>query len=614
MPASSRNAVLPLNTRTGANRPMPKIVPEPNEFADELLDVVGQEFRFDHAKGLAEWIKNSADAYIRCGVPDDEQVILIDLHEANPKRNSTFRVADFAGMTHADIVEAFKRWGDPRAAKRGTGKQTLGGHGNGGKFYMRQSFNTSHFITYKDGLLNVYGFNEQHRYGFMEDHEDAEMSLADALTCADIDLDTLPDEARKRLGVSGGFTVVVGERPEQFSGRATARSIIEKLLTHPQARRVIAHRPVFARFGKELGAYSSLQVVEPESRPDFGETQIVELPATIVGPSGDEHPFRDKKYPEAYLELRVTRDTLRATGADRIDIAGAVGIIGSYAVHELGGNVPAAAEFIHGECFCPKLEDPEEDLVKNDREKLVEGDKSHALLDWIRGEVTLLAERVAEADAKERRAQDLSQSSAFNEFLNQWKDRFMPTLMSTLFGGPGEGSGFGGTGNGTGGAGENEPAPDGGPNDTDTDQGAGDQGGGGDEERTGRRAPRVRLSSHDADPLDPLGGTVDCSPRHPAVYQRHQDVSEGIYWINTSRPLAQRILTDYGPQGTRWRDYMFQRYVEIILKESIRELERKQGGLTADIIDGHIDDLYTRIHDQAEEDLTGFLFDEKLAA
>ena len=282
-------------------------------------------------------------------------------------------------------------------------------------------------------------------------------------------------------------------------------------------------------------------------------------------------------------------------------------------MHELGGNVPAAAEFIYGECFCPKLEDPEEDLVKNDREKLVDGEKSRALLDWIRGEVTVLAEQVADADAKQRRQQDLSQSSAFNEFLNQWKNRFMPTLMSTLFGGPGEGGGFGGTGNGSGGAGDNEPTPEGDPNDTDTDQGTGEQGGGGDEERAGRRAPRVLLSSQDSDPIDPLGGPVDCSPRHPAVYQRHQDVSEGIYWINTSRPLAQRILVDYGPHHTRWRDYMFQRYVEIILKESIRELERKQGSLTADLIDTHIDELYTRIHDQAEEDLTGFLFDEKLA-
>ena len=84
--------------------------------------------------------------------------------------------------------------------------------------------------------------------------------------------------------------------------------------------------------------------------------------------------------PDAYLELRVARDALRSKGADRIDIAGGVGIIGSYAVHELGGTVPATAEFIYGECYCPKLEDLEEDLVKNDREKLVEGEKSKALL------------------------------------------------------------------------------------------------------------------------------------------------------------------------------------------------------------------------------------------
>lgn len=80
---------------------MPKIKPQPNVFADELLDVVGQEFRFDHPKGLAEWIKNCADACIRDDIADELQVILIDLHEANPKRNSTFRVTDF-GLSEGD--------------------------------------------------------------------------------------------------------------------------------------------------------------------------------------------------------------------------------------------------------------------------------------------------------------------------------------------------------------------------------------------------------------------------------------------------------------------------------------------------------------------------------
>jgi hypothetical protein len=97
------------------------------------------------------------------------------------------------------------------------------------------------------------------------------------------------------------------------------------------------------------------------------------------------------------------------------------------------------------------------------------------------------------------------------------------------------------------------------------------------------------------------------------VYQRREDYEQGIYWINTARPIAERILDEYTSQSTRWRDYMFQRYLEIILKESIHELERKQGGITADLLDSHIDELYMKIYDQAEKDLSRFLFDEKLA-
>ncbi len=192
----------------------------------------------------------------------------------------------------------------------------------------------------------------------------------------------------------------------------------------------------------------------------------------------------------------------------------------------------------------------------------------------------------------------------------------MPKLMAQLFGGLGEGSAFGGTGEGEGGTGETDAPPvlDPEANDDDSDRAGGSEGGAGDEEKTGPRSPTVLLSGHDADPLDPLGGPVHCSPRHPAVYQRYEDVSNGIYWINTSRPLARRILDGYGAHSTRWRDYMFQRYVEIILKQSIHELEKKHGMLSADMIDGHINELYMQVHDQAEEDLAHFLFDEHMAA
>jgi len=36
---------------------------------DAVLDLIGNEFKFDHAKGLAEWLKNSCDVYLRDNTP-----------------------------------------------------------------------------------------------------------------------------------------------------------------------------------------------------------------------------------------------------------------------------------------------------------------------------------------------------------------------------------------------------------------------------------------------------------------------------------------------------------------------------------------------------------------
>jgi hypothetical protein len=85
----------------------PKIIPQKNEFDDHFLDVVGNEFKFDHAKGLAEWIKNSADAYSTTAkVKDDEQFIFLRFKPGIPKRESVFECIDFVGMTKADSEKA----------------------------------------------------------------------------------------------------------------------------------------------------------------------------------------------------------------------------------------------------------------------------------------------------------------------------------------------------------------------------------------------------------------------------------------------------------------------------------------------------------------------------
>lgn len=590
-----------------------KIKPEDNVITDDLLDTLGREWAFDHVKGQNELWKNAADQYIRDEIPDEDQVILVELLELKPKKNSVFRVIDFGGMAHNDIVNAFKRWGDISAASRNSGKRTFGGHGNGGKFYMRSAFETSRFVTYRAGRLNVYGFNKVHQYGFQEGYTNVAIDLAAALKVAEIDAATLPPSAVARLEKSQGFTVVIGERPNNFQRSATAKRILEKLTQHPQARRLVAHRPVYART-VSTADWQLLRAHDPEPRPDFPEPIMIEVPATLIDENGDRVVLRDDQWPEAFLELQTSKESLRNTGINRLDVIGEIGAIGSHDITSLGlTNHPAHGDFIFGELYCPKLEDPQYKCVANDRERLIHNEKTRVLLEWARDRIDELAGQLAEADAKERKHQDLSQSSAFNELLNQWKNKFMPTLMAQLFGGSGEGSGFGGTGAGEDGSGEGDGAADGDANDSDegTPPG-GEDGGGGDELKRGRRAPTVRLSGYDADPLDLMAPPLELSPRQPGVYQRPKDVPEGIYWINTSRPLAQRILESLGAESTRWRDYMFQRYVEIILKESLYTLERSEGDLSADRLQGHIDSLYTSVYDHAFEELENFLFSDKL--
>ncbi|MDQ3415144.1 MAG: hypothetical protein M3480_09295, partial [Verrucomicrobiota bacterium] len=127
--------------------------------------------------------------------------------------------------------------------------------------------------------------------------------------------------------------------------------------------------------------------------------------------------------------------------------------------------------------------------------------------------------------------------------------------------------------------------------------------------------PQVLISGQDSDPLDPLASEpFYCDPRHPVIFQRIEDVDAGIYWINTSRPLAEKVITEYTADSPRWREYLFQRYVEIISKEAVYQLGKMNTTLSADDVIRQLDDVTTRVHDQAAKDLNSFLFQESLNA
>src|SRR6267154_1863922 len=91
---------------------------QPFVIDEAVLDLIGNGFGFDHAKGLAEWLKNSSDAYLREGVPDAEQFVIVRFCESGNKL-TRIECIDFVGMRKQQIDDAFKRFFDPQAAKKG---------------------------------------------------------------------------------------------------------------------------------------------------------------------------------------------------------------------------------------------------------------------------------------------------------------------------------------------------------------------------------------------------------------------------------------------------------------------------------------------------------------
>lgn len=576
-----------------------------------VLDLIGKEFRFDHAKGLAEWLKNSSDAYLREQIPDSEQLVVVRFCESG---NTLTRIEciDFVGMRKNQIDDAFKRFFDPEAAKKGAKQahvKVLGGHGNGGKFYMRQMFKSSRAVTYRDGKMNIFGFNAKKQYGFEEEFEDRKVPLAEALAEAGLNKLSLPPEIMRRLKAGEtGFTAVVGEKPDKVKGTSNLKGLVDKLIFHPQARRLIDRKPIFVVFNEEA-TLTRLTAPKLEAKEGFETPIVVEVPAELPH-GGEKIVFTNAKFPwSGRLALKTSREPLRAhlSSVNTIDFIGEVGVIGTYRVHELGATrFSGQVEFIYGECECPILEDPDHDCVRNDRQKLLETDRSTALLEWVREQVEALAERMETKNQQERKTQDLKNTSVLNEMLNRWKDRFMSQVWIEIFAGQGPAGGSGGE-QGTGGGGKGDGQNTGG-----TLKGNEGQEGGSEKTRK-PRFPQVLVSGQDNDPLDPLATIpFTCDPRHPAIYQRTKDVAAGIYWINTSRPLAEKIIDTYTAESPRWREYLFQRYVEIIAREAIYQLGKTSATLSPDDVVRQLDDVTTRIHDQAAKDLTSFLFAESL--
>lgn len=592
-----------------------KIAEQPPAMDSErVLDLLGKQFEGEYVAGAAEWLKNALDHAIRLGEVGEPVIVF---HIMTPRARRTewmMECIDFLGTSYEEIDQHLKVWGSEIAASRGTANWAgFGGHGNGGKFHMRENFARAEFVTYRDGRITVFGFNEKKRYGFDDRYKGAEVAPDKALAIAGIDAAQLPipDEVKADLlsddPARCHFTVVRGVGFRHAQRWRMRESFDDKLRAHPQAKQVLSRARVIYKSDIEMKD-PLLPPVIP-SREGFEDGRDYDMPGELPY---DGAVFRISSEAVAgTLQLNVAADPFtRIDLSHAIDIRGRNGlVIASYRVRELPIRNRVGAEFIYGALDCPALD--ELGLRSNARDKLVPNDITDAVLEWVCDRVDELSDELAKAENREREKRDVDATLLLSSRLNKWKNKFLRAREIMIAVGSGEGAGEGGTGGGgTGGTGthhEGDGQGDGGTGTGGQGQGgsgAGTGGGGsGDEQKRAPRFPEIRVSGYDPDP--DTGESFSLHPRQPVVYQRAEDVERNLWWVNAQRPLAERIISDEarGADSARWRDYVFSRFVEVIQAYETRE--RWDG--TTDLAE-FMWRLVGEVHDSATSELSDILF------
>ena len=286
----------------------------PTKISPDLLDTIGRSFKFRHGKGVAEWLKNSLDAYLRSHAAGEERrsgawpAVLWLINGGKGRPGPNLAIVDFCGTTFARLDEFFLHWGDTSAATHGgrvRDHTVTGGHGNGGKFYMREMWKDgARLLTWKAGRLSSLVVDKaQTGYTGHWEHQDSRIddwrralriafprregllspaNLLRHLETSDPELVDQLDQGER------GLTVVVGRRAKKLlssndvvsGSKWRHQHLIDDVLSAPQARRPV--RELDLRVVVDYGTPSLLTRADPPDDPDWPPV-TVELSGTLFG-------------------------------------------------------------------------------------------------------------------------------------------------------------------------------------------------------------------------------------------------------------------------------------------------------------------------------------------
>lgn len=417
--------------------------------AEGAIRLICSAFR-SHDDGLPEWIKNGSDMYARKDASPSESVILVLLQDRNSKQNVPAMVGclDFGGMTTANIEQRFRNWADPDAA--GDAALAEGGHGNGGKCYMTQLFESySYLHTVYQGRGNRYGFKDgsvQPGYfpspaegrGYKVDDPDAE--LTQALAPFHLAIDDLPETARSVWQKNRGFTLVLGVGAKSLArGGIRVRKWIDTLRGHQQMVRSLQRNQIFVfHNGAVQTGADPLRLEEIRPIPGAETPRTIDIPAELPDPNTEDMVDTGAVTGSSRLVLRTSDVSMRWSLKARHTING-----WTHNKRPTGyWEVPALsrsgyADKIYGDIYLDALAG----YKQNDRRNHSDAPLTRAIRDWVSKQIEEYCAEFVKLDRLQATKEERDELSRLNDQMNAWKNRF----LDREFGGVGDG-GSGGTG------------------------------------------------------------------------------------------------------------------------------------------------------------------------
>ena len=238
-----------------------------------------------HEQGLPEWLKNANTAYANANAASEDRVLTL-LFGGKGERGY-IAVLDHVGMTVEDIETRFSDWGNPEAylGQAAPDEVVEGGHGNGGKCYMTQMFEShSYLCTVRGTRGSKYGFNgDDPNPGYFPDKQRGRGfpvskpvdELRRALNEIAVDFACLPDEAKTAAARRDGFTLAVGIGPRNFGHKEAAEKLVESVVAHPQSLITIQRTRVFVMVdGKTVPLFCPVRLPDINPHPEAPEPSL----------------------------------------------------------------------------------------------------------------------------------------------------------------------------------------------------------------------------------------------------------------------------------------------------------------------------------------------------